>query len=136
MAVKIKEWKGAWWIFINHHGTRKAKRVGVGELGKKAAKPAAQQIQARLALGRAAFDSHKTGVMFDSYSATFLHRIEQTRKHTTHADYRKFVAKDLLPVFRGLDLQDITREKVKALAMACLHKGTVSENCAKYHSLS
>jgi site-specific recombinase XerC len=97
--------------------------VGVGELGKKAAKSAAQQIQARLALGQAAFDSQKTGVTFDTYSATFLHRIEQTRKHTTHADYRKIVNRDLLLVFRGLDLQDITREKVKDLAMACLQKG-------------
>jgi len=123
MAVKVKEWKGAWWIFINHHGTRKAKRVGVGELGKKSAKSAAQQIQARLALGQAAFDSHKTGVTFDSYPTTFLHRIEHTRKHTTLADYRKIVDKDLLPVFRGLDLQDLTREKVKSLALACLQKG-------------
>ncbi len=123
MAVKVKEWKGAWWIFINHHGTRKAKRVGVGELGKKAAKSAAQQIQARLALGQAAFDSQKAGVTFDSYSETFLQRIEHTRKHTTLADYRKIVNKDLLPVFRGLDLQDVTREKVKSLALACLQKG-------------
>lgn len=123
MAVKIKEWKGAWWIFINHHGTRKAKRVGTGELGKKAARSVAQQIQARLALGQAAFESQKTGVTFESYSATFLHRIQHTRKHTTHADYRKIVDRDLLPVFRGLDLQDLTREKVKDLAMGCLQKG-------------
>ena len=123
MAVKVKEWKGAWWIFINHHGTRKAKRVGVGEIAKKSAKSAAQKIQARLALGQAAFDSQKSGVTIDNYSETFLHRIEQTRKHTTLADYRKIVNRDLLPVFQGLDLEDITREKVKSLAMACLHKG-------------
>ncbi len=123
MAVRVKEWKGAWWIFINHHGMRKAKRVGIGELGKKSAKSAAQQIQARLALGQAAFDNHKTGVPFDSYSETFLHRIAQTRKHTTHADYRKIIDRDLIPTFQGLDLQDITREKVKSLAMGCLAKG-------------
>jgi hypothetical protein len=50
MSVTIREWKGAWWIFINHHGTRKAKRIGTGAVGKKAARQAAQQIQARLAL--------------------------------------------------------------------------------------
>ena len=123
MAVKVKEWKGAWWIFINHHGSRKAKRVGIGDLGKKAAKSAMQQIQARLALGQAAFDTHKTGVTFDSYAEKFLQRIEHTRKHTTLADYRKIATKDLLPIFRGMDLQDITREKVKSLALACLQKG-------------
>jgi hypothetical protein len=30
MAVKVKAWKGAWWIFIDHRGQRKAKGVGAG----------------------------------------------------------------------------------------------------------
>ena len=97
--------------------------MGVGKPGKKAAKQVAQQIQARLTLGQAAFDRHKAGVTFDRYAETFLQRIEHTRKHTTLADYRKIEGKDLLPVFRGLDVQDITREKVKSLALACLQKG-------------
>ena len=58
MAVNIRQWKGAWWVFINHQGTRKARRVGVGESGKKASKQVAQQIQARLVLGQTAFDRH------------------------------------------------------------------------------
>ncbi len=41
MGVKIRQWKGAWWIFIDHQGMRKAKRIGVGEPAKKAAKPSA-----------------------------------------------------------------------------------------------
>ncbi len=123
MGVKIRQWKGPWWIFINHQGTRKAKRVGNGEPGKKAAKLAAQQIQARLALGQAAFSSNKTGVTIDDYADTFLERIEHTRKHTTYADYQKMLNKDIVPALKGLDLQDITREKVKALAMGCLQKG-------------
>jgi hypothetical protein len=27
MAVKVKQHKGAWWIFIDHRGKRKAKRI-------------------------------------------------------------------------------------------------------------
>jgi len=123
MGVKVREWKGAWWIFINHHGSRQAKRIGTGASGKKAAHQVSQQIQARLALGQAAFDSHRAGVTIDSYAQTFLQRIEQTRKHTTYAEYRKILDRDILPVFRGLDLQDITREKVKDLAMTSLRKG-------------
>ena len=123
MGVKIRQWKGAWWVFINHHGSRTAKRIGTGATGKKAAKLVAQKIQARLALGQAAFDSHRAGVTIDSYAQTFLQRVEQTRKHTTHTDYKKILDKDILPVFRGLDLRDVTREKVKGLAMACLKKG-------------
>ena len=51
MAVKVREWKGAWWVFVDHEGRRKAKRVGVGRTGKRAAETAAEQIQARLTLG-------------------------------------------------------------------------------------
>src|SRR5215831_12977970 len=123
MGVKVRQWKGAWWVFINHQGQRKAKRIGAGASGKKAAQQVAQQIQTRLALGQAAFDNSKAGVSIDEYAETFLSRIEQTRKHTTHADYKKILDRDILPVFRGLDLRDITREKVKNLAMACLKKG-------------
>jgi hypothetical protein len=28
MEVVIRQRKGAWWVFINHQGRRKAKRVG------------------------------------------------------------------------------------------------------------
>jgi integrase len=37
MAVKVKEWKGAWWVFIDYQGRRKAKRVGSGKAGQRAA---------------------------------------------------------------------------------------------------
>jgi len=123
MGVKVRERNGAWWVFIDHCGQRKARRIGAGAPGKKAAQQVAQQIQARLALGQAAFDSQTAGVTIDSYAETFLQRIEHMRKHTTFVDYRKIVNKDHLPVLHGLDLRSITREKVKDLAMACLKKG-------------
>ncbi len=28
MAVKVKQHKGKWWVFIDHKGKRKAKSVG------------------------------------------------------------------------------------------------------------
>src|SRR5262245_50490484 len=54
MGVKVKQRAddpGAWWLYIDHQGKRKAKRVGVGPKAKKAAELAALKIQARLALG-------------------------------------------------------------------------------------
>ena len=51
MGVQVKEWKGAWWIFVNHKGQRKAKRVGEGKAWHRAALTAAEKIQARLVLG-------------------------------------------------------------------------------------
>lgn len=57
------------------------------------------------------------------YGETFLKRIEQTRKHTIHDDYRKMFNRYVLPVFHDQDLQQITKEKVKAFAVSCLQYG-------------
>src|SRR5262245_47758248 len=51
MAVKVKLHRGAFWLFIDHQGKRKAKRVGTGKAGKVAAELAAAKIAARLAEG-------------------------------------------------------------------------------------
>ena len=51
MGVTVREKNGAWWLFINHEGRRKSKRVGPGAEGRKAAKLAAGKIQARLPWG-------------------------------------------------------------------------------------
>ncbi len=59
MGVLVRERDGAWWIFINHQGQRKAKRIGVGEESKKAAKQVGLKLQARLALGQSAFQVEK-----------------------------------------------------------------------------
>lgn len=47
MAVKVKQHKGDWWLFIDHHGKRKAKRIGSS---KRAAEIAAEKIQASVTL--------------------------------------------------------------------------------------
>jgi integrase len=54
MGVKVREKvKGSkvYWLFIDHNGQRKAKRVGTGKAGRKAANSAAEKIAAKLALG-------------------------------------------------------------------------------------
>lgn len=51
MGVKVRErpkGSGIWWIFIDHQGKRKSKKVG---LSKKAALEAAKKIEAKFALG-------------------------------------------------------------------------------------
>ena len=49
MGVKIREkvkGSGVWWVFINHHGKRKAKKIGT----KKLAKEVAKNLEAKLTL--------------------------------------------------------------------------------------
>jgi hypothetical protein len=82
MGVKVRLWKGAWWVFITHHGARKTKRIGEGTAGKKPAQFVAQQIQARFALGLPASEPQTATITIENYAETFLERIEQTRKHS------------------------------------------------------
>ena len=44
MGVKVKFWKGAWWIFIDHHGRRKAKCVGARETALRIAKTLRERL--------------------------------------------------------------------------------------------
>ena len=123
MAVKVRQRKGAWWLFIDHNGQRKAKRVGVGDAGKRAAQEAARIIEARLALGEEAFKVKQTGVDFEEYATRWLERIQHSRKPSTHDDYRKLLERSIFPSLKGLTVQEVTRERVKALASQCLGKG-------------
>ena len=122
MGVKVRERNGAWWIFIDHYGQRKAKRIGTGASGKKAANHVAQQIQARLALGQMAFDRQLSGITLDAYAETFLQRIQHTRKPSTHEAYQQTLTRNIKPLIGKLALHAVTREKVKILAMAGLEK--------------
>ena len=104
MGVKVRERNGAWWIFIDHYGQRKAKRIGTGASGKKAANQVAQQIQARLALGQTAFDGQLSGITLDAYAETFLQRIQHTRKPSTHEAYQQTLTRNIKPLIGKLAL--------------------------------
>ncbi len=54
MAVKVKERRGAWWIFANHNGQRRAKLIGKGKAGKKLAEQLRDRWDALIKLGEAA----------------------------------------------------------------------------------
>ena len=120
MGVKLRERPGkGWYVFIDHRNQRKAKFFGKN---KVLAKEFKDKLEAKLKLGSVGITT-KAGVKVEDYAETWLDRIRHTRKHSTHDDYRKILDRDLLLTLRGLDLEDITREKVKAVAFAGLKKG-------------
>ena len=121
MGIKVgqRKDKPGWWVFIHHQGRRKKKFFGTN---KKLAFEFASKLEAKLKLGSVGIEA-KAGMKFDDYAETWLERIRHSRKHTTHDDYRKMLDRDILPILRGIDLEDVTREKVKSLAFGCLKKG-------------
>jgi hypothetical protein len=54
-GVRVREYRRAWWIFIDHKGRQKRRRIGVGKAGQRAAIAVAENFQARLALGDMGF---------------------------------------------------------------------------------
>ena len=119
VIVKQRPDKPGWWVFVNYQGKRTKKFFGTN---KRLAHEFADKVQAKIKLGEVGL-VQKAGVKLAHYSKTWLERIQQTRKFSTHQDYEKMLKRDILPLFGDLDLQDISRERVKSLAFAGLKKG-------------
>jgi len=115
MGVKVRErppGSGEWWIFINHNGKRKAKKIGRDQ--EKAERVAAK-VEAALTLEDLGFLEKKNIVMptFGDYAALWLSFIEANRRASTYDRYSKTLDKHILPVFRNRPLDQITRGEIR-----------------------
>jgi len=121
MGVKVHQRKDkpGWWVFIHHKGQRKKKFFGSN---KTLAIEFARKMEGRLKLGEAGI-SVKAGLTLKAYAETWLEHIQHTRKPSTREDYQKRLNQDIYPLLGALDLHDITRERVKALALVGMKKG-------------
>jgi len=68
VGVKVRYWKGAWWVFVNHNGRRKAKRIGDRETATRIA----QAIREKLARRELNLGDGADGEILRSYAATWL----------------------------------------------------------------
>jgi integrase len=112
MGVKIKKRKGGWWVFVNYHGRRKAKKVGT----EKAAKEVAAKIQAKLALGDFGFlqDGDKEVPTLEEYAKKWLEGyVALECKPSTAYSYEQLLRLHVLPKFGTKQLTTITREEIK-----------------------
>ena len=138
MGVKVREWKGAWWIFINHQGRRKSKRVGTGEVGKRAALDAAARIQAKLTLGEG-FTEDRTPRLADYVPTWIQTHAKLVCKPRTVELYESMFKRHILPALGHLRLSEITREQVRLLlaskAEAGLKRGTLKNIVAPLRQL-
>lgn len=127
MGVKIRERDGAWWLFIDHQGKRKAKRIGTGKAGKKAAELAATKIAARLAEGGPlVLDPPARPVRVPTlaeYAKTWLGTLETRTRPSTLDDYRIRLRVRILPFIGSLPLTEITRERVRSFIRELATRG-------------
>jgi integrase len=126
MGVKVKKYRGAWWIFVHHRGRRWKRRVGKS---KRAAEDAAQQIEARLVLGELGAEPPdvKPAVPFGSLAEQWLtSEIEGTDgsgrsqvRHGTANRYRIQVRVHLIPFLGNTDVKDIDPAEVERFYQHC-----------------
>jgi len=128
MGVKVREWKGAWWLFVDHQGRRKARRVGTGRDGKKAADLAKIKIQARLAEGGdlSVLDPSVAVPTLKDYAQHWLDGVASLRCQPSTVElYRHRLNTRLLPALGALPLNAITRERVKAVVAEQFRAGSL-----------
>ena len=129
MGVKVREKKkdsGVWWIFIDHQGRRKAKKVG---RDKKVAENIAKKVEAKLALGDMGLVENKTvaAATFEEYANTWKTlTVPATCKPSTVSDYQGILKNHVLPVFGKTTVNEINRFMVKRFLMKKITDGFAS----------
>src|SRR5713101_10138684 len=109
MAVKVKQRKGKWWVFIDHKGKRKVKCIGES---KRAAQQVAEKIQAKISLGQFEIMEEKPQRPFDAYFRNWLDTYVKAHcKERTYDLYADSFRVHLLPHFGQKDIAAITREE-------------------------
>jgi integrase len=125
MSVKVRKRKGAWWIFICHHGQRKAKKIGTRE----AAERVKREIEARLALGDLAVLSNSEVPTLKDFAQKWLRQYAENEcKESTVASYKQILRLYLYPHFGNFLLDRITRDAVKEFLAAFALEGRLSRN--------
>lgn len=128
MGVKVRERKGAWWVFVDWKGRRKARRVGVGKAGKRAAEAAAEQIQAKLTLGDCSpLDAGSARTPFlREYADQWLSSEAAPRlKPITVERYATVLKRHVLPAFGEVRVSELSRAALKTQLAAWLAHGKV-----------
>lgn len=128
MGVQVREkpnGSGIWWIFINHHGKRKSKRVGTNKIEVVRL---AKIIEGRLAAGDLGMgDLEKKTVVktIEEYAAIWLATtVPATLKPSTQSDYHCIVRKHIAKAsFYNYPVDEITKGQVKRFLRAKFARG-------------
>jgi hypothetical protein len=98
MGVRIRQKDGKWYVFINHHGRRKAKCVG----DKRAAEVVKRKLEAKLTLRDFKLDEPPPFPTFGAYVERWLGTYADIHCRETTADnYRRLLQHHVVPLIGG-----------------------------------
>jgi len=123
MSVQVREkikGSGDWWIFIEHHGQRRSKKIG---RDKRFALEAAKKIEAKLILGDLKLSKNED-VTFGHYAKTWIENtVPATCKRISISDYKGILKNHVLPDLEKTPVTDINKAVVKKLLQKKLKEG-------------
>ncbi len=119
MGVKVRFYRGAWWVFINHRGRRKAKRIG----DRDTARRVGQAIRERLALGDLNLDVSGAGSRLQPYAERWLENATVSLKASTVAFYRGNLTLHVFPALGTRLVSSIRRADCRQVIADCRAKG-------------
>src|SRR5688572_514175 len=121
MGVTIRKKAGKWYVFVNYHGRRKAKCVGVD---RRVAEQVRRVLEAKLALGdMGVFAEEKAEPTFSEYAERWLKTDALRNKPSTIAFYRDYQRRYVLPKFGKMKLSAISRDALKSFMADLTVKG-------------
>ena len=124
MGVKVREkvkGSGEWWIFIDHNGRRKSKKIGKD---KRLAREVAKKIDAKLTMGDMSLSKNEKVPTFGDYAKTWKEvTLLATCKPSTVRGYKMILKSHILPVFRKMPVNEISRMMIKKFLMEKVNSG-------------
>ncbi|MBF0507736.1 MAG: tyrosine-type recombinase/integrase family protein [Deltaproteobacteria bacterium] len=127
MAVKVREkppGSGVWWVFIDHQGKRKAKKIGKD---KKIAQDVAKKIEAQLTLNDCNLVDRKDKPklpLFKDYADQWLEGyIKHMRRQSTYRRYREVLRMYVVPVIGAMVIDEIKRGDIRSLLLSLFRRG-------------
>src|SRR6266853_2610248 len=120
MGVKARFYRGAWWVFVDHHGQRRSKKVGDHQTALRLAR----EIRERLVRADFHLPGARDGeVTFTSYGAAWITQAKVNLKASTVRFYEGALAQHVVPAYGPLLVSQIRRSHCRDLVLACRAKG-------------
>jgi integrase len=127
MGVKVRErpkGSGIYWIMIDHHGKRKAKKIGTD---KKTALISAGKIAAKLTLGEFDIETkeeYKAPPTYKEVATVWLEtRVKTLNRPSTYERYSGALNKHILPAVGDIPMDQVTRSDIRNLLIKHYSKG-------------
>jgi integrase len=118
MGVTVKFYRGAWWVFINHRGRRKSKRIGDRDTALKVARA----IRERIAIGELHLGAADDQTL-ETYAGAWVKGLSGNLKASTIAFYSENLRRHVLPALGSRPVSALSRKDCRDLVTTLRSKG-------------